>query len=118
MLEDKRQKEAKHKQEGFQGKGKGETVEKRERALSEGGGTAGKAQRGEGVDGRDGGRRRCCEEGTRKVPAQPRTKQVQAMRRIGHLRAQPRKEVLQAMRRDGHLRAQPPKKRVQAMRRG
>jgi hypothetical protein len=51
-LKDKRQKETKHKQEGFQGKGKGEPVEmNRRRPLSEGAGTAGKAQRGEGVDG-------------------------------------------------------------------
>ena len=47
-LNDKRQKESKHKQEGFQGKGKGEAVEKRKRALFEGAGTAGTAQGGEG----------------------------------------------------------------------
>ena len=51
MLKDKRQKETKQKQEGFQGKGKGEPVENRKRPLSEGAGTAGKVQRGEGVDG-------------------------------------------------------------------
>ena len=55
MLEDKRQKDTKHKQEGFQGKGKGEAVEKRKRPLSEGAGTAGKAQRGKGVGGAVGG---------------------------------------------------------------
>jgi hypothetical protein len=41
-----------HKQEeeeGVQGKGKGEAVEKRKRPMSEGARTAGKAQRGEGV---------------------------------------------------------------------
>jgi hypothetical protein len=48
-LKDKRQKETKHKQEGVQGKGKEEAVEKGKRPLSEGAGTAGKAQRGEGV---------------------------------------------------------------------
>ena len=45
-LKDKSQKETKHKQERFQDKGKGEVVEKRKRPLSEGAGTAGKAQRG------------------------------------------------------------------------
>ena len=50
-LKDKRQKETKQKQEGFQGKGKEETVEKRKRPLSEGAGTARKTQRGEEVDG-------------------------------------------------------------------
>ena len=44
MHKDKRQKETKHKQEGLQGKGKGEPVEKRKHPLSEGAGTAGKAQ--------------------------------------------------------------------------
>ena len=42
----------KHKQEGFQGKGKGEAVEKRKRPLSEGAGTVGKTQGGERVGGR------------------------------------------------------------------
>jgi hypothetical protein len=68
-----------------------------------------------GGSGRGGGRRRRCEEGWRKVPAQPPKKQVQAMRRIRHLRAQPPKKRLQAMRRDEHLRAQPPKEQVQTM---
>ncbi len=54
-LKDKRQKETKHKQEGFHGKGKKEAVEKRKRHLSEGAGTAGKAQRGEGVGGAGAG---------------------------------------------------------------
>jgi hypothetical protein len=56
-LKDKRQKVTKHKQEGVQGKGKGEAVEKRKRPLSEGAGTARKAQRGEGkgVGGARGG---------------------------------------------------------------
>ena len=43
-LKDKRQKETKRKEEGFQGKpprGKGDAVEKRTRPLSEGAGTAG-----------------------------------------------------------------------------
>jgi hypothetical protein len=35
-LENKRKKEAKHKQGSFQGKGKGEAVEKRKRPLSDG----------------------------------------------------------------------------------
>jgi hypothetical protein len=43
-LKDKRQKETKHKQQGVQGKGKGEAVEKRKRPLSEGAGTARKTQ--------------------------------------------------------------------------
>ncbi len=43
-LNDKRQKETKNKQEGFQGKGEGETVEKKRRCpLSEGAGTARKS---------------------------------------------------------------------------
>jgi hypothetical protein len=54
-LKDNRQKETKHKQEGFTGKGKGEAVEKRKRPLSEGVGTAGKAQRGEEVGGAGAG---------------------------------------------------------------
>jgi hypothetical protein len=54
-LKDKKQKETKHKQEGFQGKGKEEAVEKRKRPLAEGAGTAGKAQRGEGVGGAGAG---------------------------------------------------------------
>jgi hypothetical protein len=54
-LEDKRQKETKRKQEGFQGKGKEEAVEKRKRPLAEGAGTAGNAQRGEGVGGAGAG---------------------------------------------------------------
>jgi hypothetical protein len=49
-LADKRLKGTKHKQQGVQGKGKGEAGEKRKRPLSEGAGT-GKAQRGEGVAG-------------------------------------------------------------------
>jgi len=40
-LKDKRLKETKHKEGGFQGKGKGDTVEKRKRPLSEAAGTAG-----------------------------------------------------------------------------
>jgi hypothetical protein len=55
MLKEKRPKEAKHKQEGFRDKGKGEAVEKRERALSEEAGTTGKAQREEGVGGAGAG---------------------------------------------------------------
>jgi hypothetical protein len=39
------------------------------------------------------------------------------MWRVEHLRAQPRKKQVQAMRRVEHLRAQPKKKPVQAMRR-
>jgi hypothetical protein len=54
-LKDKRQKETNHKQEGLQGKGKGETVENRRCASSKGLGTAGKARRGEGVGGEGGG---------------------------------------------------------------
>ena len=49
-LKDERQKETKHKQEGFQCKGKGETVEEITSVLSEGGGKVGKAQCGEGLD--------------------------------------------------------------------
>ena len=41
-LKDKRQQETKHKQEGFQRKGKGEAVEKRKCPLSERAGTGGK----------------------------------------------------------------------------
>ncbi len=44
-LSDKRQEETKHKQQGLQGNGKGETVEKRKCPLSEGAGKAGKAPR-------------------------------------------------------------------------
>ena len=43
-LKDKRQ--TKHKQEGFQDKGQEETVEKRKRPLSEGGGTVKKHRGG------------------------------------------------------------------------
>jgi hypothetical protein len=59
--------------------------------------------------------------------AQPPKKQVQAVRRVEHLRTQvvlcgcvtqPHKKRVQAMRRGEHLQAQPPKKHVQAMRRG
>jgi hypothetical protein len=49
ILNDKRQNEVKHKQEGVQGKGIGETVEKKKRLLSEKAGTTGKAQYGKGV---------------------------------------------------------------------
>ncbi len=66
---------------------------------------------------RGGGRRRRCEEGGLKVPAQPQEKPLQGMRRGEHLRAQPPKAQVQAVRRGEHLRAQPQKKRVQAMRR-
>ena len=44
-LKDKWQKETNHKQEGFQGKGKGEAVDQRKRPLSKGAGTAEKGQR-------------------------------------------------------------------------
>jgi hypothetical protein len=43
-LENKRKKEAKHKQGSFQGKGKGEAVEKRKRPLSDEGKEAQKQQ--------------------------------------------------------------------------
>jgi hypothetical protein len=49
QFKDKRQQETKHKQEGFQDKWKGETVEKRKSPLSEGTDTAGKLHCGEGV---------------------------------------------------------------------
>ncbi len=113
-LKDKRLKETKHKLEGVQGKGTGEAVENRKRPLSEGADTGGKAQRWQGVGG---GRRRRCQKGARKVPAQPRKKYAQGMRWGEHLRAQPPKKQLQAMLRGEHLRAQPQKKQVQAMRR-
>jgi hypothetical protein len=54
-LKDKSQKETKHKQEGVQGKGKGEPAEERKRPLSYGAGTVGKAQPGEGVGGTEAG---------------------------------------------------------------
>jgi hypothetical protein len=54
-LKEKRQKETKHKQQGCQGKGKGQAVEKRRHPLPEGVGTAGKVQRGEGVGGAGAG---------------------------------------------------------------
>jgi hypothetical protein len=63
------------------------------------------------------GQEEACEEGARKVPAQPPKKRVQGMRRGGNLRAQPHTKQLQAMRRGKHLRAQPRKKQVQAMQR-
>ena len=90
---------------------------------------------GRALSRRGGGRRRRCEEGGRKVPAQPQKKPVQGLRRGEHLRTQPQKEQVQAvwryehlrapartkpvqaMRRVEHLRAQPRKKEVQAMRR-
>ncbi len=68
--------------------------------------------------GKGSGSRRRCEEGARKVPAQPRKEPVPGMRRVKHLRAQPQNQHVQAMRRVEHLRAQPPKKQVQGMRRG
>ena len=113
MLEDKRQKETKHKRVSRQRErgGCGE-----ERVCFVGGSRHGREGAAWGGSGRDGGRRRRCEEGARKVPAQLRTKHLQAMRRGGHLRAQPRKEVLQTMRRVGHLRAQPPKKLFNSLR--
>ena len=54
-VNDKRQKETRHKQEGLQVKGKGGAVEKRRCPLSEGTGTTGKAHRGEGVGGAGAG---------------------------------------------------------------
>jgi hypothetical protein len=67
--------------------------------------------------------RGCVEEKARKLPAQPRKKKVQTMRRLKHLRAQPRKKKVQTMRkkqvqtmrRRKHLRSQPRKKQVQAI---
>ena len=51
----KRQKVTKHKQQGFQGKGKGEVLEKRKRPSSEGAGTVGKTQGGQRVGGEGSG---------------------------------------------------------------
>ena len=49
-LENKRKKEAKHKQGSFEGKGKEEAVEKRKRPLFEEGSETQKQQHGEGVE--------------------------------------------------------------------
>ena len=87
-----------NKHEGFQGKGKGEDEEKRKHPLSEGAGTAGKAQRGNGVGracagggGVEKGRAKCPH--NREQIACYRKKQVQAMQRGEHLRAQPQKST-------------------------
>jgi hypothetical protein len=86
ILNDKRQNETKHKQEGVQVKGKGKAVEKRKSLLSEKADTARKTQCGKGV-GVEGGRRMRCEEEAYKVSTQPQKTQVQGMCRGEHMQA-------------------------------
>ncbi len=109
-FKDKRQEETKHNQQGVQDKGKGESMEKRKRPLSEGAGTAGKTQRGKGVDGtgKGGG-------AVKKGPERKGGDDVKKGSERSHLRVQPSKKQVEGMRRGEHLRAKPPKAQVQAM---
>jgi hypothetical protein len=137
-IENKRNKEATHKQGSFQGNGKEEAVEKRKRPLSEEGSEAQEQQHEEGESGsRASGeaakkkRAKCphnrqksqCWQCEGSSTCEHRRilrlcKQCNGLRRGEHLRAQPPKKRVQAMQRGEHLRAQPQKKPVQAMRRG
>ena len=98
--------ETNNKQEGFQGKGKGEAVEKGRRASSKGVGTAGKARRGEGVGGAGGGGG-VVKKVIAKCPHNRRRSTGKPCGRASILRALPHKKRVQAMQRGEHLRDQP-----------